>query len=112
MQVASQLGLGSHDTSADVSHDPEAPPSLSGSHIVQILQLVSVDSLPAYSTLLAKMLSAELREIPRGAVHTALRQAQTSSPLERTALSILNRLRSLCATHCARDTPLGLITGQ
>ena len=106
--MATQLGLGSHDE----SHDPEAAIPLVGADCVQLLQYIPVASLPAYTVFLTKLLNEELSDISRGAVYSALRQAQAPSLLEKAVATIPSQLQSLCSTHCSRDTAAGLITGE
>ena len=110
--MAIQLGLTSHDQSHDQSHDSEAAIPLAGCHCVQLLHYIPDASLPDFAHFLASLLGEELREVPRGVVYTALRQAEVPTRLERIVSGISERLRNMCATHCSRDIAAGLIRGN
>lgn len=112
--MAVRLGLISHDQlheSHNGSHDSEVEIPLAGCHCVQLLHYVPNTSFQDFAVFLTALLSEELREMPRGVVYSALRQAQMPTHLERVISSIPSKLQSLCVTYISRDIAAGLIRG-
>lgn len=76
------------------SHDMDLAFPLVGSHCVLLSGCIVPAALSAYSAFLGSLVEVELSDMSRGAVHSALKQAQSVSPHE-TALR--DRAQSLRA---------------
>lgn len=75
--------------------NPDPEPLLDGRHYVALLRLVPELSLDQYKTFLGTRLAAEVKELPRGAVQMALREAGSVTPLDRDLSTAMKKVAKL-----------------
>ena len=85
---------------------------LSGWVCVEMVNYIPVESAQAYGYFLTNLVNAELKDVQRGVVYSALREAQLPSQTERVLQVVKEVLPSLCSQHLKRDTSTGLIKGE
>lgn len=104
-QLMSDIGL-------VVPSDSGISTPLTGRDCVQLVQLIPLECVEAYSHFLTGLVKAELKGVQRGVVYSALREAQLPSQIERIMHSVKELLPSLCTANLAKDVAsVGLIKG-
>eukprot|EP00731_Ephydatia_muelleri_P024519 Em0016g790a len=95
--------------------NPDPEPLLDGRHYVALLRLVPELSLDQYKTFLGTRLAAEVKELPRGAVQMALREAGSVTPLDRDLSTAMKKVAKLTSksnpytTSASTDPDVGTV---
>ena len=86
---------------------------LTGKDCVELVNHIPVECAQAYGTyFLTSLVRTELKDVQRGAVYSALREAQLPSQMERVLQTVKEVLPSLCSENLKRDVAsTGLIRG-
>ena len=101
-----RLGV-SEEVLLSLPSNPDPEPKLEGRHYVTLLRLVPELSLGQYQTFLGTRLATEVKELPRGAVQVALREAGSVTPLDRDlagAMKKLAKITSKLSNPCTYTT--------
>lgn len=105
-QLATVIGVA-------IPSDTDTSIPLCGRDCVQLVNHIPLESVRAYGHFLTNLIKAELKEIQRGVIYSALREVQLPSPTEKTLQSVKEVLSSVCSANLAKDvSSVGLIKGQ